>query len=72
MFPPAAWREDLVQVTSANTRKSTAEEQKHLRRLDDAVIASLRTEDEELIMVATTADQQSAVLSPFAATPAHA
>lgn len=67
---PAAWREDLIRISAAEFRGMTPEEQKRLRHLDGAVVASFRT-DGAVIDVATTAEHRSALLGPFAAAPAR-
>lgn len=67
---PAAWDEDLVQVSEATLRDADPEEHKKLRRLgEDPVIATLAMADGETVEVAVAPEHRSALLGPFAAMP---
>lgn len=63
---PAAWNEDLEQIVSASLREATPEDLKRLHRMGDrVVVATLTTDDEIILQVATTAEHRSALLGPF-------
>ena len=63
---PAAWREDLVQVTRATLRASDAEEQKKLHRLgENPAVATLTLAGGETLKVASRREQGAALLGPF-------
>ena len=65
---PAAWREDLVQVTHATLRAADAEEQKKLHRLgEDPTVATLTLAGGETLKVASRSEQGTALLGPFTA-----
>jgi hypothetical protein len=68
---PASWREDLAHITAAELRSPTPEENGHLHRLDDAVIASMRTDSDMTLTVATEAEYGTKILGPYAARPAR-
>jgi hypothetical protein len=64
---PAAWKEALIQVTSATARESTAEERKRLHRIgDEPVIALLTLADGSTVDVAVRAGDDAKLLGPFA------
>jgi hypothetical protein len=63
---PAAWKETLFWVASADTRTATGENAHKLRRLDRAVIATLTGEGGGPIEVAGSSDQVALMLGPFA------
>ena len=64
---PAAWREDLVRVVGASARSATPEERKALHRLGDGpVVATLTTDQNEVLHVAASAEHRSALSGPFA------
>jgi hypothetical protein len=63
---PAAWNEDLVQVTGVTLRSPDAEERKKLHRLGDGLaIATLTVRDGENLTVAAGPEQRSALSGPF-------
>ena len=65
---PAAWREDLVQVTHATLRAADAGEQKKLHRLgEDPAVATLTLAGGETLKVASRSEQGTALLGPFTA-----
>ena len=64
---PAAWREDLVQVSGASLRAADVEERKKLHRVgDQPVIATFELAEGGTLEVATGAEHRSALLGPFA------
>ncbi len=64
---PAAWREDLVQVSGASPRAADVEERKKLHRIgDQPVIATFELAEGGTLEVATGAEHRSALLGPFA------
>ena len=64
---PAAWSEDLQQVTSANPRTATPEERKKLHRLtDDPAVITMTISDGGSLDVAAAADARSSLLGPHA------
>lgn len=66
---PAAWSEDVVQVTGVRLRSPNKEERHKLRRLGDCVqIATLSTLDGEPLEVATWPEERTALVGPFLAT----
>ncbi len=63
---PAAWNEDIVQVTGVRLRRADDEEQHKLRRLgDDLHIATLSSVDGEDLEVATRPDESDALVGPY-------
>lgn len=63
---PAAWNEDIVQVTGVTVRKPSNDERHKLRRLGDGVqIAALSNTDGEPLEVAIGHGQQTALAGPF-------
>ena len=65
---PAAWREDLVQVTGVTLRTPDAEERKKLHHLGDGFpIATLRVTEDETLEVAAGPEERSALPGPFEA-----
>ena len=65
---PAAWNEDIVQVTGVTLRSCSDEEQHKLRRLgDDLHIATLSSVDGEDLEVTTRPDESDALVGPFVA-----
>ena len=64
---PAAWSEDIVQVTGVTLRSAGEQEQHKLRRLGDEVqIATLSSGDGESLEVAAAHEQSAALAGPFA------
>ena len=65
---PAAWSEDIVQVTGVTLRSPSDEEQHKLRRLGDGVqIATLSSAGGDPLEVATAPEKSTALVGPFAA-----
>ena len=65
---PAAWSEDIVQVTGVTLRSPSDEEQHKLQRLGEGVqIATLSGPNGDLFEVATSPEKSSALAGPFAA-----
>jgi hypothetical protein len=63
---PAAWNEDLLQVTGVTLRPPAPEERKTLHRLgDEPAIATLAIVEGEALEVAAGPDERSALLGPF-------
>lgn len=63
---PAAWNEDLLQVTGVALRAPDPEERKKLHRLgDDPAIATLAIVEGGAFEVAAGPDMRSALLGPF-------
>ena len=66
---PAAWDEDLLQVSDVTLRDADPDERKKLRRLGEhPAIATLALPDGESLEVAAGSEQGVALLGPFAAT----
>jgi hypothetical protein len=66
---PAAWDEDLLQVSEVTLRDANPEERKKLRRLGEhPAIATLALPEGETLDVAAGSEQRVALLGPFAAT----
>ena len=66
---PAAWDEDLLQVSELTVRDADPQEHKKLRRLGEhPAIATLALPDGETVDVAAGSEQRLALLGPFAAT----
>ena len=66
---PAAWDEDLLQVSRATLRAADPAERKKLHRLgENPVIATLALADGETFDVAVGKEQRAALLGPFART----
>jgi hypothetical protein len=66
---PAAWSEDIVQVTGVRLRSPDEEERHKLRRLGDGVqIATLSSLDGEPLEVATWPEDRTALVGPFLGT----
>ena len=64
---PAAWREDLVQVSGASPRAAEVEERKKLHRIgDQPVIATFELAEGGTLEVATGAEHRAALLGPYA------
>ena len=69
---PAAWNEDLVEVSAATIRSADSEEREKLHRLGhDPAIATLALADGEPLEVAVAPERRSAVLGPFSAAHEH-
>jgi hypothetical protein len=65
---PAAWNEYLERIVGASVRKASSEDREALHRMgDDAVVASLTTDDGFLQKVATPGEHEAALTGPFAA-----
>lgn len=63
---PAAWKEELEQVSSASLRPANEDERGGLHRIgDDPVIASLTLGDGGTIQVAARREHAAALLGPF-------
>ena len=63
---PAAWREDLVRVVSASADSATPQERKALHRLGDGpVVATLTTDEDDVLRVAASAEHRSALSGPL-------
>jgi hypothetical protein len=63
---PAAWREDLVQVSGASARTADVEERKKLHRIgDQPVIATFELAEGGTLEVATGAEHRSGLLGPY-------
>ena len=63
---PAAWNEDLVQVTDVTPRTPDPEERKKLHRLGDGfAIATLASAEGETLEVAVRPEERSALIGPF-------
>lgn len=65
---PAAWREDLFQVTDAHVAVLQPEDLKKLHRLSDPAVATLTPDVGEPVRVAVAAEHRAALLGPFGAT----
>lgn len=64
---PAAWKEALMQVTSATTREPTADERKRLHRIgDEPVLAQLTLAGGSTVDVAVRGEDEAKLLGPFA------
>jgi hypothetical protein len=67
---PAAWNEYLEPIVSARVRDASPEDLTGLHRMGDGVVvASLATDDDTVLQVATTREHASALTGPFTATP---
>lgn len=67
---PAAWSEELVQVTTVTVRDPEPGEQKALHRLGTAaVVAALTTADGRTLLAAAAAEHRLTLPGPFAARP---
>ena len=65
---PAAWKEELAQVTAVTLRSPETGEQRALHRLGDgAVVAALTTDDGRTLLAAAAAEHRSTLPGPFAA-----
>jgi hypothetical protein len=64
---PAAWKEDLERIVSARIQEATTEDLRGLHRMgDDAVVVTLKTDDDTVLHAASSGVHQSALLGPFA------
>jgi hypothetical protein len=64
---PAAWNEDLHLITRVSLAEATPADSKALHRMGEGVVvASLTTDDNTVLRVATAAAHRSPVLGPFA------
>jgi hypothetical protein len=64
---PAAWNEYLERIVTADLRPATPQERKRLRGLGDApVVAMLGTDDDVVLLVASTDEQRGSLTGPFA------
>jgi len=64
---PAAWNESLEHILGATLRDPSPEDLEKLHRLGDAVVvASLTTEADVVLRVATRAEHGTALLGPYA------
>jgi hypothetical protein len=64
---PAAWREDLVQVSDASARVAEAEVEKRLHRIGDhPVVATFVLADGGTLEVAAGVEHRAELLGPFA------
>jgi hypothetical protein len=65
---PAAWNEYLERIVTATVRDATPADLEGLHRMGEGVVlATLTTDDDQVLRVATTAEHRAAVLGPFAA-----
>ena len=65
---PAAWNEELIQVSGASSRAADPEEHKKLHRLgDDPAVVTLALSEGEPVQVAAPAERRGALLGPFIA-----
>ncbi|MGC1814332.1 MAG: hypothetical protein WA696_09370 [Solirubrobacterales bacterium] len=65
---PAAWNEELIQVSEASSRAADPEEHKKLHRLgDDPAVVTLALSEGEPVEVAASAERRGALLGPFMA-----
>ena len=63
---PAAWNEDLFQVSGTTLRAPDPEERRKLHRLgDDPTIATMTLVEGETLEVAAASEQRSALTGPF-------
>jgi hypothetical protein len=63
---PAAWKEALLQVTSATIREPTADERKRLHRIgNEPVVARFTLADGATVDVAARGDDAAKLLGPF-------
>jgi hypothetical protein len=63
---PAAWNEELLEVSGATSRGADPEERKKLHRLgDDPAIVTFTVADGEPVEVAVARTRASALLGPF-------
>ena len=63
---PAAWNEDLEPIVGASLRDATPEDLKRLHRMGDSVVvATLTTDNDTVLQVATAIEHRSALLGPF-------
>lgn len=66
---PAAWREDLFQVTAATVGALEPEESKKLHRLgDNPAVATLTPDVGEPVRVAVACEHRAALLGPYGST----
>lgn len=66
---PAAWREDLFQVTAATVGALEPEESKKLHRLgDNPAVATLTPDVGEPVRVAVASEHRAALLGPYGST----
>lgn len=66
---PAAWREDLFQVTAATVGALEPEESKKLHRLgDNPAVATLTPDVGEPVRVAVASEHRAALLGPYDST----
>jgi hypothetical protein len=62
---PAAWNEDLFQVTAASVGALEPEELKKLHRLDHPAVATLTPDVGEPVRVAVASEHRAALLGPY-------
>jgi hypothetical protein len=66
---PAAWSEDLLQVTAASIGSLEPAERKKLHRLgEDPAVATLTPDVGEPVRVAVASEHRAALLGPYATT----
>lgn len=65
---PAAWSEDLFQVTAATVAVLEPEEVKKLHRLGNPAVVTLAPASGEPIRVAVAAEHRAALLGPYGTT----
>ena len=64
---PAAWNEYLELIVGATIQDPSPQDLEKLHHLGDAVVvATLTTDDDVVLRVATTAEHRTAVLGPYA------
>jgi hypothetical protein len=67
---PAAWNEYLELIVGVNVREASPQDLKGLRRMSDGVVvASLTTDDDTVVQVATSSEHKSALIGRFTPTP---
>jgi hypothetical protein len=63
---PAAWKEDLLQVSGVSIHSADAQEREKLHRIgDDPVVASLALDDGATLKVAARPEHRSILAGPF-------
>ena len=64
---PAAWNEDLLEVSGVSLQSANPEERKKLHRIgDDPVVAALAIADGATLQVAARSEHGSTLAGPFA------
>ena len=69
---PAAWNEDLLEVSGVSLQSANPEERKKLHRIgDDPVVASLALADGATLQVAARPEHRATLAGPFANESKH-